>query len=91
MAHCHVCEREVGVVREPVSIMVWLLIILGLIIPFWIITLPICWGAALGKYSRRTHQCGLCRTEICSEALQARLRADLEREKKKKGNSKDWE
>lgn len=65
MAFCHTCNREVGV--ETSSRAIWIIgfLILGLIVPLWIITLPLFWGAALmAAVLPRARKCGICKSPV---------------------------
>jgi len=62
MAFCKFCNREVGVHQPGPGCLFWIFIILGLIIPFWIITLPVCWIVALSLWLfGRKSVCGICK------------------------------
>ena len=65
MAHCHTCQREVGVEKSSRAVWIVGLLILGLIEPLWPITLPLCWGAAFfAAVIPRARRCGICKSPM---------------------------
>ena len=52
MIFCKHCNRDVGVEIESKAIIIAVLVIVGLLFPLWIITLPIFWGIAFYKDHR---------------------------------------
>ena len=65
MAFCKTCNREVGIEKQSRAIWVIGFLILGLIVPLWIITLPFFWGLAfLAMILPRTKKCGICKSNI---------------------------
>ncbi|AJI55196.1 hypothetical protein LA56_1384 [Francisella philomiragia] len=64
-AFCNLCKREVGIETKSRAVIVILLIILGLVIPLWIITLPICWiTAVVIALKPKKKLCGICKSPI---------------------------
>lgn len=65
MAFCKICDREVGVEKKSRAIWIIGFLILGLIVPFWFITLPIFWFMALlAAILPRQSKCGICKSPI---------------------------
>ena len=65
MAHCKCCNREVGIESKRPWVPVVILGILGLIVPLWIITLPLFWGLALLLLLTKSKRvCGICKTPL---------------------------
>lgn len=65
MAFCKSCNREVGIEKKSRAVWIIGFLILGLIIPLWLITLPLCWGIAfLAAVIPREKVCGICKTSI---------------------------
>lgn len=63
MAFCEKCNREAGVVKKSRAAWIIGFLILGLIIPLWIISLPFFWGLALlMALIPRSKMCGICKT-----------------------------
>lgn len=65
MSYCKPCDREVGIKTQRPIIVVSILFILGLVIPFWLITLPLFWIAAAAYFfikSKKT--CIICQGVI---------------------------
>lgn len=61
MAYCKLCNREVGLRKNKPTLSTALLVILGLMVPLWPITLPFFWGLAILNYVIRSSKvCGLC-------------------------------
>lgn len=64
IGYCSLCEREVGVVKEPFGCLFWLCILLGVVTPLWPITLPFFWLIAFGVSLSRKRICGLCSSPL---------------------------
>jgi hypothetical protein len=68
MAFCSACNREVGATKEGPSAAFWVLFWLGLLVPAWLITLPLFWIAAVCIYRVR-YFCGICRSKLTRDEL----------------------
>ena len=65
MAYCSKCDREVGIEKSSRAIVIFGCLILGVIVPLWIITLPIFWGIAfITAIIPRKRKCGVCKSPI---------------------------
>ncbi len=65
MAFCKICDREVGIEKKSRAIWIIGLLILGAVLPFWIVTLPLFWGLALlAAIIPRKKTCGICKSSI---------------------------
>jgi len=65
MAFCKTCGREVGIEKQSRAIWIIGFLILGLIVPFWPITLPLFWGLAfLAAVLPRKRKCGICKSDL---------------------------
>lgn len=63
MKYCTLCAREVGVEKVRPTLSTAILIILGLIVPLWPLTLPLFWGLAIINWVlRSTKVCGVCKS-----------------------------
>ena len=62
---CELCDRDVGLLEAKPLIAIIIFIILGLVIPVWIITLPIFWGIAIFLYLKRGKKhCAICKSPV---------------------------
>ena len=69
MAYCALCNREVGIDKQRPWLSTLLLVILGLIVPLWPITLPLFWGLAILNMLIRTKSgCGVCKSKKISRS-----------------------
>ena len=60
--YCNLCERDVGTEKVRPLLSTIVLLVLGLIIPLWPITLPFFWVLAFLNYIIRTKiVCGICK------------------------------
>lgn len=67
MAFCTVCDREVGIEKKSRAVWIIGFLILGLIVPLWIITLPLFWGIAfLMMILPRQAKCGICKSPVAA-------------------------
>lgn len=65
MAFCNACDREVGVEKKSRAVWIIGFLVLGLVLPFWILTLPLFWGIALiMAIVPRKQLCGICKTPL---------------------------
>jgi len=65
MAFCTICDREVGAEKKSRGVWIIGFLILGLIIPFWFITLPLFWFMALlAVILPRQAKCGICKSPL---------------------------
>ncbi len=65
MAYCKVCERDVGVEKQSRAVWIIGFLVLGLIVPLWIVTLPLFWSLAfLAAVLPRQKKCGICKSAL---------------------------
>mgnify|MGYP000610318354 CR=1 FL=1 len=67
--YCDKCDRDVGTETDSKIILILVLIVLGLLFPLWLITLPLFWGIALYlALKTKNIKCGICRNILNSGA-----------------------
>jgi hypothetical protein len=65
--YCNKCKRDVGTETDSRIIVILILIVLGLLVPLWLITLPLLWGIALYLACKNKNiKCGICKNIICN-------------------------
>mgnify|MGYP001151465677 CR=1 FL=1 len=61
--YCNNCRKETVLKEKDNTILVVALLIAGLLIPLWFITLPICWFLAYRLHTKKTLTCAGCGLE----------------------------
>lgn len=65
IGYCELCDRDVGVVKSSPPTSAKIFFFLGLVIPVWVVTLPICWTiAAILYFKKRKELCAICSHHI---------------------------
>ncbi len=64
MAFCKICDREVGVEKKRSDWAITIFVILGMVTPFWPITLPLFWSIAFIIYISAPRVCGICKSKL---------------------------